>query len=158
MKLIDEKEYKKTLRELMETPFGGYQQKPIIKQHDPEHKVINEQPTVTQTTPVYATPQPQIHITKEPQVQPVIIKEQQPQPSSLSLYKTGTAQLSLTRLGVLIGVGGAMFGYLYATSSTIQLETNTLLSELSAFTSNPIMVGSIVLGVLICTLGLIFKR
>jgi len=146
MKLLDEKEYKKNLRELMETPFGGYQQKPIVTQYEPQSKVINEQPVEIHTTPVSATPQPQIHI----------IKEQQPPP--LSLQKTGNAQISLTRLGVLIGVGGTMFGYLYSTNSTIQLETNNLLSKLLTFADNPIIVGSVVVGVFLCTLGLIFRR
>jgi hypothetical protein len=59
MKLIDEKNYRKNLRELMETPFGGYQEKQTIKQLDPEHKVINEQPIEIQTTPVSTKSQPQ---------------------------------------------------------------------------------------------------
>ena len=147
MKLLDEKEYKKTLKDLMETPFGGYQQKPMIKQPEPQSKVISEQPVENINTPFSATPQPQIHIINE-----------QPQPSPLSLHKTGTAQLSLTRLGVLVGVGGAMFGYLYVTNPSVQLETNTLLSKLSTFASNPIIVGSIVVGVFLCTLGLVFRK
>ena len=147
MKLLDEKEYKKNLKELMETPFGGYHEKPIIKQPEPQSKVINEQPVETQTTPVYATPQPQIQIINE-----------QPQPSSPSLHKTGTAQLSLTRLGVLVGVGGAMFGYLYATNPTVQTTVKTGLIKMSTFLDNPIIMGSIVLGVLLCTLGLVFKK
>jgi len=140
MKLLDEKEYKKNLRELMETPFGGYQQKPIVTQPELEPKVINEPPVEIHTTPVYTTPQPQS------------------QPSPLSLQKTGNAQISLTRLGVLIGVGGTMFGYLYSTNSTIQLETNNLLSKLLTFADNPIIVGSVIVGVILCTLGLIFRR
>jgi len=141
MKMLTKETYERNLRELMNTPIGGLPQKPIEKQ---ESIVINQQPVEKQTTPVYATPQPHIHIIKEP--------------SSLSLYKTGTAQLSFTRLGVLVGVGGAMFGYLYTTSPTIQLETNTLLSKLSTFAGNPLIVGSVVLGVFLCTLGLVFKR
>ena len=140
MKLLDEKEYKKNLRELMETPFGGYHEKPIVTQHELQPKVINEQPVEIHTTPVSTAPQPQS------------------QPSPLSLQKTGNAQISLTRLGVLIGVGGAMFGYLYSTNSTIQFETNILLSKLSTFADNPIIVGSVIVGVLLCTLGLIFSN
>ena len=147
MKLLDEKEYKKTLRELMETPFGGHQQKPTIKQPEPEPKVINEQPVENQNIPVYATPQPQ----------PVIVKEQQSQPSPF-LHKTGTAQISLTRLGAVIAVGGAIFGYLYTTNPTVQTAVTTGLAKLSAFMDNPFVVTPIVVGVLLCTLGLIFKR
>jgi hypothetical protein len=58
----------------------------------------------------------------------------------------------------LVGVGGAMFGYLYTTSPTIQLETNTFVSKLSTFTSNPIIVGSVILGLFLFSLGLVFKR
>jgi len=146
MKLLDKKEYEKNLRELMETPFGGYHEKPMIKQPEPHPEVIYEQPVENQNTPVSATPQPQIHI----------IKEQQPSP--LSLQKTVNAQISLTRLGVLVGVGGAMFGYLYTKNPTIQTETNNLLSKLSTFADNPVILGSVVVGVFLCTLGLIFKR
>jgi hypothetical protein len=144
MKLLTKETYERNLRELMNTPIGGLPQKPIEKQPKSQSIVINQQPVETPTTPTSVNPQPQIHIIKEP--------------SSLSLQKTGTGQISLTRLGVLVGVGGAMFGYVYTTSPTIQLETNTLLSKLSTFTSNPIVVGSIILGVLICSLGLVFKK
>ena len=146
MKLLDEKEYEKTLRELMNLPFGGYQQKPIITQPEPEPKVINEQPVEKQNTPVSTTSQPQIHIIKE-----------QPPPSP-SLHKTGTAQISLTRLGVLVAVGGGIFGYLYATNPSVQTAVITGLTKLSMFMNNPIIMGSIFMGVLLCTLGLIFKR
>ena len=148
MKLLDKETYERNLRELMNTQIGGLPQKHIENQPKSQSIVVNQQPVETTTTPTSVNPQPQIHVIKEPQSQP----------PPLSLHKTGTAKLSLTRLGVLVGVGGAMFGYLYTTSPTVQLETNTLLSKLSTFTSNPIMVGSIVLGVLICTLGLMFKR
>ena len=140
MKLLDKETYERNLRELMNTPIGGYQQRPTITKHEPQLEVINEQPVENQNTPVYATPQ------------------QQSQPSPLSLQKTGNAQISLTRLGVLIGVGGTMFGYLYSNNSTIHVETNNLLSKLSTFADNPIIVGSVVVGVLLCTLGLIFRR
>ena len=152
MKLLDEKEYEKNLRELMETPFGGYHEKPTIIQPEPQPKVIYEQPVENQNTPVSATSQPRIHVIKEQQ--PVIIKESSP----LSLQKTGNAQISLTRLGAVVAVGGAMFGYLYTNNPIIQTETNNLLSKLSTFADNPIIVGSVVVGVLLCTLGLIFRR
>lgn len=58
MKLIDEKNYKKNLKELMETPFGRYHEKQTIKQPYPEPKLINEQPIEIQTTLASATPQP----------------------------------------------------------------------------------------------------
>lgn len=148
MKLLDKKEYEKNLRELMETPFGGYQQKPTIALHEPQPKVINEQPIETQTTPVSATSQPQIHIIKEPQ----------PQPSPLSLHKTGTVQLSLTRLGVVIAVGGAIFGYLYTTNPSVQTTIKMGLTKLSTFMDNPIIMMPVVFGVFLCTLGLIFRR
>ena len=137
MKLLDEKEHKKTLKELMEMPFGGYQQKPMIKQPEPGSKLINDPPVENQNAPVSATTQP---------------------PSPLSLHKAGTAELSLTRLGAVIAVSGTIFGYLYATSSAIQLETNTLLSKLSTFANNPIIMGSIVVGVILCSLGLVFRK
>lgn len=144
MKLLDEKEFKKTLKDLMETPFGGYQQKPTVIQHEAQSKVINDIPVETQTTPVYATLQPQIHI----------IKEQQPQPSPLSLHK----ELSLTRLGVFIAVGGAIFGYLYVTNPSVQATVTTGLAKMSTFMDNPVIMLPIVIGVFLCTLGLIFRR
>ena len=118
----------------------------MIKQPEPESKVIYEQPVENQNTPVSATPQPQIHIIKETQ------------PPSLSLQKTGNAQISLTRLGVVVAVGGAMFGYLYTNNPIIQTETKNILSKLSAFADNPVILGSVIVGVLLCTLGLIFRR
>ncbi len=146
MKLLDEKEYKKNLGELMETSFGGYHEKPIIKQSEIEPKVINEQPVENQNTPVYTTPQPQIHI----------IKEQLPPP--LSLHKTGNTQISLTRLGAVVAVGGAIFGYLYTTNPSVQMAVKTGLTKLSMFIDNPVIMAPIVVGVLLCTLGLIFRR
>ena len=145
MKLLDKKEYEKTLKELMETPFGDYQQKPTITQQRPDSKLIHEQPEKKQNTPVSTTPQPKIQIINE-------------QPLSPSFYKTGTAQLSLTRLGVFIAVVGSVFGYLYATSPYIQTQTQYYLAKLSAFSDNTIILGTVVLGVFIGMLGLIFKR
>ena len=49
----------------METPFGGYQQKPIVTPFESESKVIHKQPVEKQNTPAYATPQPQSVIIKE---------------------------------------------------------------------------------------------
>jgi len=144
MKMLTKETYERNLRELMNTSIGGLPQKPVEKQYKPESIVINQQPVETPTTPTSVNPQPQIHVIKEP--------------SSLSLYKTGTAQLSLTRLGVLVGVGGVVGGYMYSTSPTVQNTVNTGLSKLSTFTSNPIIVGSVVLGVFLCSLGLIFRR
>jgi hypothetical protein len=143
MKLLTKETYERNLRELMNTPIGGLPPKTNDKPPKQQSIVINDQPKEQHTTPVYATPQPEIHIIKEP--------------SPLSLYKTGNAQLSLTRLGVLVGVGGVLGGYLYTTSSNVQNIVNTGLSKLSAFTNNPIIMGSIILGVLICSIGLIKK-
>ena len=146
MKLLNKETYERNLRELMNTPIGGLPPKTVEKQPKSQSIVINQQPVETPTTPTSVNPQPQIHIIKEPQ------------PSSLSLQKTGTAQNSLARLGVLVGVGGVVGGYLYSTSPTFQNTVNTGLSKLSTFTSNPIIVGSIALGVFLCSLGLIFRR
>ena len=159
MKLLDEKEYEKNLKELMETPFGGKPQKPTVIQNESHSKVINDIPIETQTIPVSATPQTQIHVIKE-QSQPVIVKEStvQPQSSPISLHKTGTAQLSLTRLGVLVAVGGGIFGYLYATNPSIKTAVTTGLTKLSTLTNNPIIMGSIVVGVFLCSIGLIFRN
>ena len=51
-----------------------------------------------------------------------------------------------------------MFGYLYATNPTVQTTVKTGLTKMSTFIDNPIIMGSIVLGVLLCTLGLVFKK
>ena len=145
MKFLDKKEYENSLRELMEMPFGGYQQKLPIIQQKPESKLIHEQPANKQNIPVSATTQPKIQIINQ-------------QPPSPSFYKTGTAQISLTRLGVLIAVVGSVFGYLYATSPYIRIQTQYYLAKLSTFSDNKIILGSVVLGVFLCMLGLIFKR
>jgi len=143
MKLLDKETYQRNLRELMNTPIGGLPQKPIENQPKSQSIVVNQQPVETPTTPTSVNPQPQIHIIKEP--------------SPLSLQKTGNAQISLTRLGVLIGVGGAVGGYMYSTNPTFYNTVNAGLSKLSTFTSNQIIMGSIVLGILICSIGLIKK-
>ena len=144
MKFLDKKEYENSLRELMEMPFGGHQQKHTLIQQKPGSKLIHEQPANKQNIPVSATPQPKIQIVNQ-------------QPPS-SFYKTGTAQLSLTRLGVFIAVIGSVFGYLYSTSPYIQMQTQYFLSKLSTLTDNTIILGSVVLGVFIGLLGLLLKR
>ena len=143
MKLLTKETYQRNLRELMSTPIGGLPQKPIEKQPKSQSIINNQQTVETPTTPTPVNPQPHVNIIKEP--------------SSLSLQKTGNAQLSLTRLGVLVGLGGVLGGYAYSTSPTFQNTVNTGLSKLSTFTSNPIIVGSIILGVLICSIGMIKK-
>jgi hypothetical protein len=145
MKLLDKKEYENNLRELMETPFGGYQQKHTIIQQKPDSKLIHEQPAEKQNTPVSATPLPKIQIINE-------------QPPSPSFYKTGTATLNLTRLGILIGIFGSVFGYLYGTSPYIQSQFHYYLNKLTLLANNQIIFYSLILGFIIAIFGLIFKK
>ena len=144
MELLTKETYERNLRELMNTPIAGLPPKTVEKPHEKQSIVINQRPVETTTTPTSVNPQPQIHNIKEP--------------SSLSLQKTGTGQISLTRLGVLIGVGGVVGGYLYSVNPKVQTIVNTGISKASVFLDNPIIVGSVILGVLLCSLGLVFRR
>ena len=145
MKFLDKKEYENSLRELMEMPFGGHQQKHTLIQQKPGSKLIHEQPANKQNIPVSATPQPKIQIINE-------------QPPSPSFYKTGTASLSLTRLGILVGVFGSVFGYLYGTSPYIQSQVQYYLTKLTLLTDNTIIVYSVIIGFIIAMFGLIFRK
>ena len=129
MKLLTKETYERNLKELMNTPIGGLPPKTIERQ---ESIVINDQPAETPTTPTPVGSQQQTHAVKE-------------------------RQISLTRLGLLIGIGGTVGGYIYATSPTIQLQIKTIFTKLVPYLDNPIIMGSIVLGVVICSIGLVKK-